>query len=103
MFYSQVVNLPTANTPYLARTLMAAIDPNAPMVLAKAVIKAVTTNTGSVALGASNMTSVDDGNRLEISESSDEGREPGIVFDAGSNYLIGSANNQKVLIQGYTY
>jgi hypothetical protein len=103
MFYSKVVNLPTLNTPYLIRTLLVALDPAAPMVLAKAKIKAVTTNTASIAVGDANMTSVDDGDRLEVSESSDEGREPGLVLETTAEYLIGSANNQKALIQGYTY
>jgi hypothetical protein len=103
MFYSKVVNLPTANTPYLIRTLLLILDPAAPLVLAKAIIKPVSTNTASVAVGDGSMATVDDGNRLEVGESADEGRERGLVLDTSAEYLIGSANNQKVLIQGYTY
>jgi len=103
MFYSKVVNLPTANTPYLIRTLLLALDPNAPVVLAKALIKAVSTNTGSIAIGDGTMATVDDGNRLEVAESAEEGREAGLTLETSAEYLIGSAANQKVLIQGYTY
>jgi hypothetical protein len=103
MFYSKVVNLPTANTPYLIRTLLLALDPAAPMVLASAIIKPVSTNTASVAIGDANMASVNDGNRLEVGESADEGRARGLVLETTAEYLIGSADNQKVLIQGYTY
>jgi hypothetical protein len=103
MFYSKVVNLPTANTPYLIRTLLVALDPAAPVVLANAKIKAVTTNTGSIAVGSATMTSVDDGNRLEIGEFDEQGGSIGIVLDTSAEYLIGSAVNQKALIQGTTY
>lgn len=103
MFYSKVVNLPTLNTPYLIRTLLVAIDAAAPVVLANAKVKPVTTNTASIAVGSATMTSVDDGNRLEIGEVEGQGGQVGIVLDTSSEYLIGSANNQKVLIQGNTY
>jgi hypothetical protein len=103
MFYSKIVNLPSANTPYLIRTLLTALDPNAPVVLGNATIKPATSNSGSVAVGDVSMTSVDDGYRLEIGEFVQRGGLAGIGFDTSSEYLIGSANNQKALIQGNTY
>lgn len=101
--YSKVVNLPTANTAYLIRTLLAALDANAPVVLGTAKIKPATSNSGSVAIGDASMTSVDDGYRLEIGEWAERGGVAGLGFDTSAEYLIGSANNQEVLIQGQTY
>lgn len=104
MWYSKVVNLPSANTAYLMRTLLLALDPNFPEALANALVKPVKTNSGTVAIGDASMTSVDDGNALDVGESSDEATgTPGLVLHTSAEYLIGSAVNQKVLIQGQTF
>ncbi len=102
-FYSKVVNLPSANTPYLIRTLLIALDPNAPLTLTSPFIKAVSTNSGSVAMGDGTMASVLDGNELPATESMYEPSEEGVNLDTSSRYLIGSDVNQKVLIQGHQY
>lgn len=103
MFYSKVVNLPTANTVYLIRTLLTALDPNAPLVLPSATVRAVSSNSGPVAMGDASMTAVTDGNELAATESAGVQGGDGIVLDTSSTYLIGNQNNQKVLIQGNTY
>lgn len=102
-FYSKVVNLPSANTPYLIRTLLVALDPNAPLTLTSPFIKAVSTNIGSVAIGDATMTSVLDGNELGATDANYEPSEEGVNLDTSSRYLIGSAVNQKVLVQGHQY
>lgn len=102
-FYTKVVNLPSANTPYLIRTLLLALDPNAPLTLTSPFLKAVSTNAGSVAIGDATMTSVLDGNELPATESMYEPGEVGINLDTSSRYLIASAANQKVLVQGHQY
>lgn len=103
MFYSKVVNLPTLNTPYLIRTLLLALDANAPLTFPSAKVIAVSSNTGVVALGGATMAAVTDGEELDAEESTSQGGEIGIALDTSSAYLIGSANNQKALIQGTTY
>ncbi len=101
--YSKVVNLPSANTPYLIRTLLLALDPNAPVVLASGRFVAHSANAGVVAVGPSTMAAVTDGDELDAEESKPFGGQVGIVLDTSSTYLLGSAANQKVLIQGDTY
>lgn len=103
MFYSKVVNLPTANTAYLIRTLLLALDPTAPLTLTSPFIKAVSSNSGQVAVGGSGMTSVLDGNELGATDSMYEPSEEGINLDTSSRYLIADTDNQKVLIQGHLY
>jgi hypothetical protein len=101
--YTKVVNLPSANTAYLIRTLLLAIDPGAPLILQAAKIKAASANAGKIAIGDANMTSVADGDELDAGESSSEqfgGGAEGIALDTSSTYLIGSAVNQKAVISG---
>lgn len=102
-FFSKVVNLPSLNTLYKIRTLLTAIDPNAPNVLSNALIKAMSGNTGTVAVGDGAMAAVTDGDELTATDSSFYGGgEAGIILDTNVVYLIADANNQKVLIQGQT-
>lgn len=102
-FFSKVVNLPTANTNYKIRTLLLVIDPNAPMVLSNALIKAMSANAGTVAFGDSAMAAVTDGAELTATDSlAAAAGEAGIILDTSAGYLIADANNQKVLIQGQT-
>jgi hypothetical protein len=103
MFYSKVVNLPNANTAYLIRTLLTALDPNAPLVLPSATVRAVSSNSGSVAMGDASMTAATDGNELAATEAAGVEGGDGIVLDTSSTYLIASTNDQKVLIQGRGY
>lgn len=103
MIYNKIVNLPTANVAYLIRTLLVAIDPDAPVTLASWSIDPHDGNTGALAIGDSAMTSVDDGKRLEVGESHSGDTSVGIVLDTSGTYLIGSANNTKALIQGQNY
>lgn len=100
--YSKIVNLPSANTPFLIRTLLLAIDPAAPIVLNNAKIKAPSANAGKIAIGPVSMATVADGDELDAGESSSElwAGVAGIALDTSSTYLIGSADNQKALIQG---